>query len=169
MPKSFIFKGKEQDLTLKTFGQLLKNKHFPDSEAGGYKYFDTDIEKQIGDKPLDKAQWVLMTKEVLRGERDQSYRKQQTLVSDLSENSGVSCEMPKILKATVCIYAEYLNTGSPLYSDNRNTYIGCQEKLDAENDYQVIVGGFTLSGLSVKHYRISTVYDNICVAALRKF
>ena len=32
MPKTLIIDGKEQNLTLKTFGQLLKKKHFPDSK-----------------------------------------------------------------------------------------------------------------------------------------
>jgi hypothetical protein len=165
MPQTIIMDGKEQNLTLNTFGQLIKKKHFS-ANKGGYRYISPEILKQIGDKTLTKGQWVLMTKDVLEGSRGKDYSVQQTLVSDLAKKSGMSYEVPTVLEATVCILAEYVSKGARLFSGSPNTYTRCQEKLEGDS-YQVTVGGFASAGL----YLRDDFYDNflIGVAARWKF
>jgi hypothetical protein len=165
MPQTLIMDGKEQNLTLNTFGQLIKKKNFSENKEG-YRYIYVDIVKQIGDKTLTKGQWVLMTKDILEGSRRKDYSAQQTLVNDLSKKSGMSYEVPTLLEATVCILTEYVSKGTRLFTDSPWTYTRCQEKLE-EYSYQVVVGGFASAGLYLNYNYYGHV--NLGVAARWKF
>jgi hypothetical protein len=83
-----------------------------------------------------------MTRDVIDGSRSQSYHDQQALLE-----KQVVYEVPHILDAIVCIFIEYVRSGTRLYSNNPRTYTRCQEKYD--DNWQLVVGGFGPGGLVV--------------------
>jgi hypothetical protein len=147
MPQTIIMDGKEQHLTLNILGQLIKKKYCSKSEKG-YSYFNSQVEKEIGDKTLTKGQWVLMTKDAIEGSKNQDYYTQQKLVNDLAEKSGMSYELPTLLEATVCILAQYVSKGC-LFRNSYGARIRCQENLEGSL-YQVMVGGHNPIALSLE-------------------
>ena len=156
--------------TLNTLGMLAK-KYFPQN-PNGYGYIWERILKEHGDRSIDKLTWLLMTKDVLSGSRHRAYAQQQTMVATLATQSHVAYEVPSILEAVACIFAQYFRSsligsnGPPtrLFSDNPRTYTRCKENVDS---YQVVVGGFAPAGLLVS-YRVYD-FDDFGVAGLRKF
>ncbi len=74
--------------------------------------------------------------------------------------------VPKVLEATVCIFAMYINSNKriSLFGVNPMTYTHCQERFDG---YQTLVGGFDPSGLHIDTYELG--HDEVGIAALRKF
>jgi hypothetical protein len=85
---------------------------------------------------------------------------------NLAKRSGIPYEIPTTPQAITCILAEYFRSKTRLFSDNPLTYTRCQEKVQG---YHLVVGGFAPAGLDVDyHYRIYD-YDDVGVAALRKF
>jgi F-box-like len=151
-------------LTLKSLGELAK-KYFSDSDSG-YRFIWAAIVQELGDKSIDKSHWVLMTKDVLPGSRAKSYGEQQKIVADLAEKSLISYEVPDTLESAVCILSQYFGSNIRLFSDNPRTYTRCKNKVQG---YQTIVGGFAPAGLDIRSYDFAYDYDNIGVAALRKF
>ncbi|MBA3604031.1 MAG: hypothetical protein H0W50_10440 [Parachlamydiaceae bacterium] len=141
-------------------GKLAK-KYFPTETGYGSVQVVIDELKM----PNDKSYWALMSKDVLNGSRNKSFKKQQKMVSELSKKASVQCEVPKALEAVVSILTHQVRSGVRLFSDNPVTYTRCLEELA---DFQVLVGGFAPSGLRVP-YLLS--YANPCfgVAVLRKF
>jgi hypothetical protein len=150
-------------LTLKSLGELAK-RSFPDSDTG-YNFILSAIVDELGDKPIDKSRWVLMTKDVLPGSRYKSYDKQKDIVGDLAQKALIGYEVPEILEAVACILAQYFDSNIRLFSDSPSTYTHCKEKIRGE---QVFVGGFDRTGLTVA-YDDNNDDPNIGVAALRKF
>lgn len=149
-------------LTLKSLGELAK-KHFSASDTR-YRLIWNPIIQELGDKSIDKSQWVLMTKDVLPGSRNKSYDEQKKIVADLAEKSLISYEVPETLESATCILSQYFGSNIRLFRDSPRTYTRCQENVQG---YQVVVGGFAPAGLYVD-YDIY-VNDHIGVAALRKF
>ncbi|MBS0615428.1 MAG: hypothetical protein JSR58_02620 [Verrucomicrobia bacterium] len=109
------------------------------------------------------SHWVLMTRDVIPGSRNKSYSYQEKLVSQ-----APSYKVPKVLDATICIFTEYVRTGSRLYSDM--TYTRNQEMWN--KDWHLVIGDFSEYGLNV-----NINGDNVCgfwdcdivgIAGLRK-
>ena len=151
-------------LTLKSLGELAK-RYFPDSDTG-YDFIWSPVVVELGDKSIDKSRWVLMTKDVLPGSRNESYAKQKDIVADLAQKALISYEVPEILEATVCILAQYFGSNTRLFSDSPRTYTRCKENVQG---HQVVVGGLASAGLEVNRNFYYSDDDNIGVAALRKF
>ena len=156
--------------TLNTLGMLAK-KYFPETE-NGYGVCWESILKEHGDRSIDKPTWLLMTKDVLPGSRNKTYAEQQTMVATLARQSHAAYEVPSVLEAVACIFAQYFrssligsnNPPTQLFSYNpRRTYTRCKENVES---YQVVVGGFAPYGLSVTGIRDCV---SIGVAGLRKF
>jgi len=149
-------------LTLKSLGELAK-KYFSDSGAG-YRIIWPGIVDELGDKSIDKSRWVLMTKDVLPGSRNESYANPQKSVDELAEKSLISYEVPETLESAACILSQYFGSNTRLFSDNPWTYTRCKEEVKGR---QIVVGGFAPSGLVVN----ISLYDTDCfgVAAMRKF
>ena len=148
-----------QPLTVNNIGTL-----FPiQGNATGYRNIWSEIITEHGNTPVEKEEWLLMTKDVLPGSRNKSYTEQQTLVKNLSEKAQAEYQVPKLIDAITCIFAEYASSGTRLYSTDPWTYTRCQEKI---RGYQSIVGGFAPAGLIVDNYFVG---DDIGVGALRKF
>lgn len=149
-------------LTLNSIGQLAK-KYFPETE-GGYRYIRDTLVNELGDHSVNKSCWVLITKKVLEGSRNQPYNKQQEMVADLAKQSLPGYEVPETLEAAACILSQYFMDSKRLYSDDPLTYTRCKEELQG---YQTVVGGFAPAGLGV--FNLDYDSDYIGVAALRKF
>ena len=110
-----------------------------------------------------------MTRDVLPGSRWKSYADQCALVSDHANRTGLPYEVPGALEAAVVMLLHHVRSGERLYSDNPYTYTRCRESVVVDdNDYPVVVGGFSSGGLSVFHYYAYNYYD-LGVAGLRKF
>ena len=148
-------------LTLKSLGELAKQ-YFPRSD-GGYKFIWLNIVGELGDTPIDKSRWVLMTKDVLPGSGYKSYAEQQKIVAELDKKFQIRYEVPGVLESVACIFSQYFGSNTRLFTDNPWTYTRCKETVQG---YQIVVGGFAPAGLCVCN---CYGYDYFGVAALRKF
>src|SRR5207249_2641216 len=84
-----------QPLTLKSLGELIqKPKQGPATKYRGF-YLG-----EYQDVPVQQSYWVLMSRDVIEGSRNQSYNAQKQLVSSLCQKTNIPYEVPKILEAT---------------------------------------------------------------------
>ena len=147
-------------LTLDYLGELIKS-----PKGGGHKtqyrgYYVEDI----GNQSPGKSYWVLMTRDVLDGSRNKSYKDQCALVA---RHRGYT--VPGVLEAAVVMLLHHVRSGERLYSDSPWTYTRCQESVVVGgDDYSVVVGGFSSGGLFVSSI-CSFVRNDLGVAGLRKF
>ena len=116
-------------------------KYFPNNR-NGYGYIWSEIIDKLGDKPIDKSIWLLMTKDVLQGSRNKSYSQQKNIVAELAKTTGVPYQVPTTLEAATCILAEYSRSKNLLFSEIPG-YTRCQENFQG---YKVFVGGFAPAG-----------------------
>jgi hypothetical protein len=151
---------KGKPLTIKSFGELLKEKPEFSNNQTGYRYIQDEILQQEGDKPVESC-WVLMSTDVLPGSRNKDYTDQQAMIEGLNVNSQHRWRFPKVAEAIVCIAAVYLKSDQRLFSDEPWTFTRCQDRVE---DLQIIVGGFASSGIRVDNN--SYVSDYIGVAGL---
>jgi hypothetical protein len=128
-----------EPLTLKTLAELVRK-----PITGNATKCDSFNRGEHIDSPSPCSHWVLMTRDVIEESRNKSYKDQQLLI----EKQDVY-EVPHILDAAVCIFMEYIRTGTRLYSYSRWIYTRCQEKYDA--NWQLVVGGFGPDGLRIDY------------------
>ena len=143
----------------------------PQGEGLGtkYRYYYDEVRESIGSQSPNSSYWVLMTKDVLPGSRYKTYEDQRKLVADHANHTGLSYEVPGALEAAVVMLLHHVRSGERLYSDNPYTYTRCRESVVVDdNDYPVVVGGFSSGGLSVS-YNSDDNYNDYGVSALRKF
>jgi hypothetical protein len=141
-------------LNLKLLGKLVQKPL--QGNATKYHYFRIG---KYNDPSAPKSHWALLTREVIEGSRNKPYTQQQALLQ-----AGPSYEVPTLLDATVCIFMEYVRTGTRLYSDTPYTYTRCQEKYKAR--VQFVIGGFSAAGLFVSNlYECNEEYG---IGGLRK-
>jgi len=153
-------KLKVEPLTLNQLGKMIvKPKQ---GHATKYGYYLDGLKKEHGAKPSEGAYWMLMTRDVLPGSRNKSYKDQQALVA---KNTGYA--VPKLLEAATCVLMEHVKTGKYLYGRDPFTYTRCQEQVAG---YQGLVGGFAAGGLCLPHYFDGDDdNDSVGVGAARKF
>ena len=153
-------------LTLNSLGQLAKQ-YFPQN-GRGYWYIWGPVVSELGDRPIDRSCWVLMTKDVLEGSRKQSYSEQQEMVANLARQSFPGYEVPGTLEAATCILSQYFaDSKTRLYSDDPWIFTRCKDSV--QDCLQTIVGGFASAGLGVTYSSYDVGGGGIGVAALRKF
>jgi hypothetical protein len=131
---------------LRSLGELIQN------PRQGYttKYRNFDL-GQHPDSPAKQSYWALMSRIPIQGSRTQNYPTQQRLITALTETTGISYQVPKLLEAATCLLMHYVSTGQRLYNDNPWTFTRCQEIYDA--DWPLVIGGFNTEGLSIDcHY-----------------
>jgi hypothetical protein len=152
----------DQPLTLKTLGEIVKKPLT--GSATQYRSFELG---EYTDPAAPPSHWVLLTRDVIEGSRYRNYPDQQTLLSQ--KGHGIYA-VPTILDATVCIFMEYVRSGTWLYADMPNTYVRyayvrCQKEHNV--NWQLVVGGFAPEGLIIR-----TSYGSVCeidgVAGSRK-
>jgi hypothetical protein len=95
---------------------------------------------EIGDIPVDKTYWIVITNNVFNGSRNLSVDDQKALVNK------IGCEMPQVLEATVLLVVTFMGSGKRLYNDDPRTYTRCTEQVCG---YKLVVGGFSPDGVSV--------------------
>ena len=117
-----------------------------------YCHYDNDVKLMLGEQAVSRPYWVLMTRDVLPNSRSQTHEDQKALVAACARNLGIPYEMPHVLDVATAVVSCYVRTGERLYTDNPCTYTRCKEIIaDEENDeYPVIVGGFSPEGLSIR-------------------
>ena len=155
----------DKPLTLDYLGELIKS-----PKGGGYgtKYSAYYV-GDIGSQSPASSYWVLMTRDVLPGSRWKSYADQCALVSDHANRTGLAYEVPGALEAAVVMLLHHARSGERLYSDTPYTYTRCRESVVVDdNDYPVVVGGFSSGGLYVSVDSFYGYYSS-GVAGLRKF
>jgi hypothetical protein len=126
----------------------------------------TGVADELGDKPIDKSRWVLMTKDILPESRNKSYGEQQKIIAGLVEKFLRGYEVPEALDATACILAHYFDSKVHLFNDKPWTYTRCKDKVQG---VQISVGGFQRDCLSVIADGDNQDYNCDGVAVLRKF
>jgi F-box-like len=153
-----------QPLTLNNLGELVK-RYFPYDMRGYSSGIRSCIVYELGDKPIDKSRWVLMTKNILEESINKNYASQKAIVDDLAKRTLLPYEVPGALEAAVCILAQCFSSETRLLSDDsrKQTYITCQDNVQGS---QVVVGSLAPTG----HFFVfnNCVGWNIGVAALRK-
>jgi len=150
-----------EPLTLKLMDSLVKKPKKGNKTKLKDSYF-SGHDKTV----VKKSHWVLMTKDVIPDSRNKSYSDQKQLAQTYNKH-GIEYEVPKLLDAAMSVFMEYMQTGERLLPDNPLTYTRCQEQ-ESSNKYQMLVGGFSFSGL-VLYYRYydGSYYFGLCVS--RKF
>jgi hypothetical protein len=157
-----------EPFTLNLLGELIQ---YP--KNGGHKarysYYGSDVQVRFGAASPAASYWLLMTRDVLPGSRNKSYRDQKELVSDHAERTSLPYEVPNALEAATVIMVHHVRNGEQLYGDDPLTFTRCQEwGLHQSSECPAIVGGFGSSGLSVHSY---SHYDHhfYGIAGCRKF
>lgn len=131
-------------LTLNTLKEMIQR-----PRGGGhatkceYCVYGREAKKEFEDQGVDRPYWVLMTKDVLEGSRD---NKQYNLRKEYAK-TGLPYEMPYTLEAVISILMHHTKTGERLYPAKPRTYIQCREKTG--NGWSFVVGDFSVQGLDV--------------------
>ena len=151
-----------QALTLDYLEELIKSPQ-GEGHATQYRYYWDKIRKAIGSQSPGRSYWVLMTKGVLPESRAKSYEDQRKLVADHAKRTGLGYKVPGALEAAVVMLLHHVRSGERLYSLNPLTYTRCRASVVVgDNDYPVVVGGFSSGGLSVYY----SYYDSSATALL---
>jgi hypothetical protein len=150
-----------QPLNINTLGKLFKAKFPAVGGDTGYRYIWDRIQARA--KNHGKSRWVLMTRDVIEGSRDKTFKEQKALVAEKGHNKY---EVPALLDATACILLEYARSmgQTRLFGDKPETYTRCQENIFGS---PLLVGGFAATGLNAHFLDFDD--DDIGVAATRKF
>jgi hypothetical protein len=142
--------------TLNLLRELIES---PKRHSGGhgtkYGYYSDATKAQIGNNSPDRSYWLLMTRDVLPGSRDKSYRDQKKLIAGHAKRTGLPYELPKALEAAAAILTHHVRDGERLYSDDPWTYTRCQELIVDPGEgkkYPAVVGGFGSSDLAVSYF-----------------
>jgi hypothetical protein len=156
--------------SLNLLGELIKS-----PKGGGhstkYSFYDSDIQKGLGNRSPAGSYWVLMTRDVLEDSRNKEYSAQEALVAARSRETGLSYGLPGVLEAATVILSHYVRGGERLYSDSPSVYTRCQEsvkELFSIVSCPVVVGGLSAEGLFVSS-GFSSQSNFSGVASIRKF
>jgi hypothetical protein len=152
--------GKE--LTLSSIDQFVSDsKNGKDAFKSNYRYPQINcFNKTV--KPF-KAHWVMLSKDVLDGTRNQNFATQEKLVK------AAGFEIPNLIDAVASVLLHNLKTADFIYpgssSGQRYTFTRVQEQ--NESGYQRVVGNFVPLGLSVMNGRNHN-FDTIGASCARK-
>jgi len=135
-----------QELTLSSMDQFVSDfKNGIDTFESNYKYPLSDLgihDKMV--KPF-KAHWVMLSKDVLDGTREQNFATQEKLVK------AAGFEIPNLIDAVVSVLLHNLKTGDFIYPDSSNGRHLTSTRVQEQNERgcQLVVGGFSAFGLFV--------------------
>ena len=162
-------------VTGKPFSLNLLRELVQHPQGGGhstkYRFYDSDVQEQFGAQSPVHSYWVLVTRDVLEDSRNEDYASQQALVAQHASRTGLPYELPGALEAATAILSHYVRSGEHLYTDDPWTYTRCQELVvdEDEDEYPVVVGGFSPGGLFVSAGYSRNDLSSSGVASLRKF
>jgi hypothetical protein len=129
-------------LTLRSLGELVQKPLQGHASQYGCLYLG-----EYTDQPAPRLHWAFVTRSVIEGSRNKSYKDQQAVLAGYSRKAKMPYIVPKILDVTVAIFMEHVRTGTMLYEQSPGTLTRCQE--EGEADWQLGVGDFSTSGLHV--------------------
>ena len=160
----------DKPFSLNLLGELIKS-----PKGGGhstkYSFYDSDIQRVLGDQSPEHSYWVLMTRDVLEDSRNKDYSVQEALVAARVRETSLPYVLPGVLEAATVILSHYVRGGERLYSDKPAVYTRCQEsvkELFSIVSCPVVVGGLSAEGLFVSS-GFSSRSNFSGVASLRKF
>ena len=129
-------------------------------------FYSPKVKEELGKNSIAKSYWVLMTKDVIPGSRNNPYKKQKQLVK---EKGAGSYALPSAIEAAASILMHYFKTDECLYGQDPWTVTRSQETV-SEDQRPVGIGGFSLGGLDVDYYGpFDGDVDDVGAAAVRKF
>jgi hypothetical protein len=132
-----------EPLNFASLDRLFKSK-FP--EFGDQTIYPILDLPQNATVECDKSRWVLMTRDLIRGTRDKSYKRQASL---LQEKGGGKYVFPPVLFASICILLEYARSNGRvcLFGESPWSFTRCEEAFDGSH---VVVGSIGKKGLMVE-------------------
>lgn len=95
------------ELTLRRLGELSKKYLTDFRDKTGYAFVWPGIMDRLGDQPIDRSQWVIMTKNILRGSRKKSYAEQQKIITKWRKKVSL---ITKFLRYSNLLFIFYHNT-----------------------------------------------------------
>ena len=110
-----------------------------------------------------KSHWVMLSKDILGG--DDSVNGTRNMTFEIQEKlvKAEGFEIPNLIDVVVSLFMHNLKTGIFLYPDDSNghkwTYICVQEQIN--DDYRIVVGGFSALGLFVD----GDGYEDVAIGA----
>jgi len=147
-------------LTLDTLPELVQKPK--QGHATKYAQYHETVKKELGNKPVPKSYWALITKNELPNSRKKTYSEQQALIKR-------TYVVPGALEMAIGILMHHVKSGEKLYPNSPRTYTHCKEKL-GYGGLRVVVGSFGASGLSVGGNYLDHNRDDLCcgLGGLRK-
>ena len=139
VPKTF-----NEATTLVSVGNILKRSF---DSKNGYRTGFPIIGDEIKYKPISQSHWVLMGKNWIR--------KIESI--DFLKDEFKGYHIPKVLDATLCLFADFLKHKTNVLSDNpRKRFMTCQEQYGTT---PVILGAFNPEGLylNINRYHLDNV------------
>jgi hypothetical protein len=134
-----------------------------------YRVYASDVQEQFGAQSPVHSYWVLMTRDVIEGSRNQGYSSQKALVAHHANRTGLPYELPGALEAATAILLHYVRSGERLYTNNPLTYTRCQELVAWDfGNCPAAVGSFSSGGVSIRFVSSDGDLHGIGVAGLRK-
>jgi len=147
-----------QELTLSSMDRFVSDfKNGKDAFKSNYRDLPSNF--GIHDKTVKpfKAHWVMLSKDVLDGTRNQNFATQEKLVK------AAGFEIPNSIDAVVSVLLHNLKTADFIYPDylsgHQWTFTLVQEQ--SNQGYRIVVGGFSALGLVV----IDDCYDDDRIGA----
>jgi hypothetical protein len=159
----------ELEARVSTYGQQLYSN---DENPLRFRHFFDATRQEHGNIQFHEYEWILISNDVLPGSRDQPLQKQAQMVADLSAKSFTDYQVPTLREAVASIFLHKIATGKSLYqaankqNGSRYTYTRIKE---TSHGRHLIVGGSAPSGVFVSGGYSYGDYEDIGVAALRKF
>jgi hypothetical protein len=176
---------KPKGLTINTLGVIAKQIF----TIHNYGYTEIDIDKEaysyedghwfkigsivtspLGNQDIEKAEWLLMTKNILPGSLNKSFDQNVNMMSELAKARGVRYEVPNVLQAATCMLAEYSRSKKYLFYDESMGTL-CRDGFvyDGERN-RYLVGKSILFSEGISVY-CSKMEDDHCtgVAGIRTF
>jgi hypothetical protein len=151
-------------LTLNLLGELIQH-----PSHGGhrteYGCYHGRIKAQMGEQSPLCSYWLLMTRDVLPGSRNEGCAHQKELVAGYASREGVPYALPSVLEAATAILMHHARAGERLFGDDPRTCTRCPAGVDGRDP--TIVGGFGSSGLFVRYCRYGL--SSVGVACCWKF
>ena len=124
-----------------------------------YDYYRDAVKAQIGQESPGRSYWILMSRDVLDGTREKTYKDQCARLNQ--KRGSLPYEPPGMLEAATAILMEHVQSGEYLFGWELRTHTRCREQI---NGYPGIVGGFGAAGL-----RLGYSIGDLGLASLRKF
>ena len=139
-----------QPFCLDLLGDLLQ--HPKTGHKTQYGYYGDAVKAQIGQESPGRSYWILMSRDVLDGTREKTYKDQCVFLNQ--KRGSLPYEPPGMLEAATAILMEHVQSGAYLFGREPLTFTRCKERIDSVSvgSNQLGVGGFDPSGVLVSYY-----------------